>query len=881
MYEIYSWGNNNALYLVFNGIASIMNGGDYMDLIKVIALLAMMAAVIGGLMTGRFTGFNWFIGLVMVYGLMFVPKANVVVVDRLNINPPVTIGNVPLGLAFFGHVTSKIGDYLTTAFETVFAMPGPVRYSGHGVLFGNKMILSARQQTPTNPSIRKDLNNFIRNCTYYDIKDGRITLDQLVKSTNLWQTMSATSTARTTTIDAWNFPITCSWAYWWISYEMYNNEVPTVAQQYGTMTYPNITNATLAAATYTSDLPTVYQTMLGVASNATDIIEQNMVMNAMSDSSMVLAEELNDPAAASLALSVAQTEAVANSNYQTMAKVAADALPKIRNVMEVVIISVFPFVFLLFLLPVNTAMTALKGYIFTLLWIQLWPPLYAVLNLVMTNASALSMSADTAGNFGYCLLAVQKITQTGLSDLAISGFLVFSIPAISWAIIRGGGEMLGSVVGNISAPIASAAGAAAQSVGTGNLSYGTLNYQTENAFNRTMHKDRTAYEWEDPGMHTIIRGSGTSVFGSDGARYDADRVPQLAVKPNLSTSSARSHEISSQTAFSSGLTEVANYAQTHLRGTHSAFQWDVTHNAADEKLASARQEIHDKLTHTFGKDFADRNTDAMMYYGVAEMDMRTPKALKAVTGLEGKLSAGVRNQNTSEQSEDYKKALLVAHDVLKNHGLDTSQKVAETFQKSSAYKQLRAQDRKLAEALDAKFTEGKTESEVAKRMEQLSYGANADVSKAVQDALDKLGVSQEERVQHPERYVPVANSVVERLAIQQVATTMRLPQPQYDEEGMRHDFNENKSRVRQAADDGGVKPEAPPDATKRQVEAEQARIMTIVKNRESKMGQRTSEADAESSQIEGQVTSKTENTEKYGTGFSGTFNRWFGRERKK
>ena len=36
---------------------------------------------------------------------------------------PRVVANVPLGLAFFAHATSKTGDWLTRSFETVFALP--------------------------------------------------------------------------------------------------------------------------------------------------------------------------------------------------------------------------------------------------------------------------------------------------------------------------------------------------------------------------------------------------------------------------------------------------------------------------------------------------------------------------------------------------------------------------------------------------------------------------------------------------------------------------------------------------------------------------------------------------------------------------------------
>jgi conjugal transfer mating pair stabilization protein TraG len=61
----------------------------------------------------------------------------------------------------------------------------------------------------------------------------------------------------------------------------------------------------------------------------------------------------------------------------------------VRNVIEAIIYAVFPFVFLLFLLAQGRGLgLAIKSFVLSLVWIQLWPPLYAILNYVATLASA-------------------------------------------------------------------------------------------------------------------------------------------------------------------------------------------------------------------------------------------------------------------------------------------------------------------------------------------------------------------------------------------------------------------------------------------------------------------------------------------------------------
>ena len=49
------------------------------------------------------------------------------------------MGNVPIGVAFFGHATSKVGDVMTRFFETAFQViphqrpaPGELAYQKNG-----------------------------------------------------------------------------------------------------------------------------------------------------------------------------------------------------------------------------------------------------------------------------------------------------------------------------------------------------------------------------------------------------------------------------------------------------------------------------------------------------------------------------------------------------------------------------------------------------------------------------------------------------------------------------------------------------------------------------------------------------------------------------
>lgn len=63
MFEIYCYGNLDSLNGIFNAVAAIMQTGDFMDLIRVVALIGVLVALFTGLFNpAKFTGWGWFAG---------------------------------------------------------------------------------------------------------------------------------------------------------------------------------------------------------------------------------------------------------------------------------------------------------------------------------------------------------------------------------------------------------------------------------------------------------------------------------------------------------------------------------------------------------------------------------------------------------------------------------------------------------------------------------------------------------------------------------------------------------------------------------------------------------------------------------------------------
>jgi len=479
MFEIYAYGNVDTLTGVFNAIAAIMGGADYFGLIKAIAITGVLVAAFAGLFTpGKFHGWGWLMGFLLVYYALFLPKSTVVIVDKLGSQPPVAVGNVPIGVAFFGHATSKVGDVMTRFFETAFQvipatnaqLPGELAYQKNGVMFGNRLIQASRAANVADPQLRTDLIAFVHNCTVYDLQDGTIDPAAFARSTDIWSLMGTPNPARFTT---YGNPVqvdTCPNAYTYLAARL-PAEVAHARSILAFQLNPTLEPAAALTAVDAQIEQAYYKTKIATAAQgAADLLRQNIMINLVQDSRSLAGQKLNDPAALMIATARANATASVNSAFLTMGKIAEQALPLVRNVIEAVIYAVFPFVFLLFLLAQGRGLAmAIKSFAMSLVWIQLWPPLYAILNYVATLASARNLEAAAKMGTvaqGLALETAASIYSGAVSDQAIAGYMVISIPIIATAIIKGGEVAFQAVTGVGAVQSAASGEAAATSKGS-------------------------------------------------------------------------------------------------------------------------------------------------------------------------------------------------------------------------------------------------------------------------------------------------------------------------------------------------------------------------------------------------------------------------------
>ena len=590
MWEVYAYQNADSLFGIFNAAAAIHASSDYAAALAAVAFCGFVSALLAyAFAPERLQGWKWLATVVLVFGILIVPKVTVGVVDKTGGSAVKVVDNVPFGVAVLGSLTSTIGHTLTGLFETAFQvipgigqLPAELTYEQHGLMFGNRMIRETGKVVFQDPSFRTDLINFINNCTMYDLVDGTLDPATFSASGDVWGLMGTPNPARFSTLTGSGAVTvdTCPNIY-----SNLNGRLPAqVTRIQGKLAFalnPTLP-AAAAAGVIAGQIQQAYlkNSIADAAATAADLIRQNAVLNAVNDTSNIIGQKINDPAAMMLAVGRAQATAQQNATWINYGKVAEQALPVFRNVIEAVTYALFPLLILLLLLTSGReTMLAFKGYATILIWIQLWPPLYAVLNYMASIYAAYDLAAAADLGTGAKALALQTastIYSGAISGEAIVGYLSISIPFIAWAALKRmenfGTALVGGLSGLQGTLSGSTGSAASGNVNMGNVAMDQMQLAPNrtSAFMSSMQNDLSGNTFS---ANALTGRTAVSLLRNQGfaARVVSMRVSEQDVsEAGRQADAARSEAVSASQQRSAMLTEAFTRGTAKLRSLRNS-----------------------------------------------------------------------------------------------------------------------------------------------------------------------------------------------------------------------------------------------------------------------------------------------------------------------
>ena len=683
--EVITYGGGDLLRMVFNAISMLFYGGDGNN--GFVYPLCVTSALIGGALgisrcffqsyTDAFLT-KYFLPLLVIPYLFIVPQSRVHIIDILN-DKPIVVDHVPLLFAKIASLSSYWGYQMTQGIEKVMHTPNDVKYSKTGMLFGADTALDFSRLKLNNATVAQNLHHFTQQCIIYDVALGRYTLDELRKSSDLLSFLKS-RTSKVRMIPYVNPDnkkmefLTCI--------ESIEQMEPLFSKEVSYYTKHEILKT----------LPITYQTLLNFKKKSEDNLV-NQITNAVKDSDilckeMIVVNAFND---ATLRFSAERAKANQRSIYQTAGALAGSSLITMRIVLEALIYASCALILPLSLLPGGVKF--IGNWIFLNIWIQLWPPLYGILNYItMLCAQKYAHSILGGISNGYSLFTSAGFQDLALDTAALGGYLTLSVPIISFYLLQNM-QSLVHISGSLMTPAHSAATTAASELSTGNYSLantsvGQFSYDNHSAF---QHNSSPSFS---NGSFTDNYGTHSVTYGPDGVR--ADQNPS-----NLNTS------IQTAEAYSQQLQSAQQNAQTQVDSAQSVFSEtmgtaqrsaaDIMQHVASSEMYSqgysstetqAAQESANWITNTaesWGHQHGVSSRESLEYF--ASMGMDWPLVVSARGGHSENINAltdearhNAENLfNSKDFQEHYQKVFSAVHNESTNNMTDEGSRFVENY----------------------------------------------------------------------------------------------------------------------------------------------------------------------------------------------------------
>ena len=595
--EFFAYWNGSQIRDLFEAVVAITGSADFTGLLKTIILFGFLCVITVCALRYRGLDAGSFIfAVALFYGVTLVPKTDLAINDERS-GSVYVVSNVPLGLAFMASTTSHVGHWLTDIFEDTFAGVEAEHFSRFGMVFPERAVNAILAAGPVTAQGRTLISDFNRNCVMPELIDYPQKIEALSTSGNLWQTIAQTgwvNPARKTQDTAGNW-LGCDEAIAFIDNHMATKELPAIQKHLAMKLLPDQIDASTLILRV---LPQAESLLLGVSQSLASSIKHSVFMNTLQSDIDNVAALAGHPLATATALAKAQGNLSSEINYRTMAEIAKDALPKVRNSLEFIILASFPLIFIMVLAAGHMAGTILRSYLTLLVWIQLWAPISAVMNYLIIHTDSHPMNQIIAEYGANTIYAANLIREAGASSQAIAGFLTILAPVIAFAIAKGSDFATAQLAASVMAPAQSAAQSQGASLTSGNISLGNTSWGNVSTNTQSGNKSDRSMGFTDSSMHQPASAYGSVTRNGSGTVTGMSMTPvSMGVSSAISLGEANSQSATSSMNNSFGYSDSIQALRSYTTQT------------ADKSMAGFTRLLNTTLNRQSGLQSANSSLD--------------------------------------------------------------------------------------------------------------------------------------------------------------------------------------------------------------------------------------------------------------------------------
>ena len=560
MQAIYVIAGGDWLSQTLNAIVTFMNTDSWAIIRRIVTALSVLVVAVSWLRRHNIMDMLGWIATIVLMSLLVSVRTPVQIIDNSDLTKVYQVDNVPVGLALPASLTTTIGHALVQGYEMVFSQPDSVTYSKTGMLFGASLVARSTDFMSKNPEIATLFPDYVQNCVMGDIfLNGKYTLDELMNSTDPYTIIFSKPSPLRQVPNYKRFTTTGDNGQTEIKAFLSCEEAAVILKQklgldtqtggkswsyYARWLFGGRPNPDLLL---NQMLGESYSYFYNSGASASQIIRQNVTMNALRDGIMGYAARNGDT---SSLLNIATTSSMEKQRlaHATVGQVALRSLPMSQTLIVGLTIGIFPLMVLGGMFNAVT-LNVLKGYVMAIMWVQSWPLLYAILNSCMTFYAKVNGSP--------VVLSELSQVQLKYSDLATTaGYLSMLIPPLAWGMLKGLGSGFSSLYSHLASSAISPAATAAAGAVDGNYSY--ANMQTENVSGNSFNTNSSTLFGQM--SHQLSNGA-TSTQMRDGSTVTDST--QAASKLPVSINFARQ--------LASAQQEMAREAQTQSQSAMQSF----------------------------------------------------------------------------------------------------------------------------------------------------------------------------------------------------------------------------------------------------------------------------------------------------------------------
>lgn len=623
MWNINSIGDSAFLAEILNAVAMIVGTGEFYAVAQIGLLLGALLVCFQAVAAGA-RAIDWqkvFLGWV-VFSLLFGPSTTVVVTDAYTgqVRP---VANVPVGVAAGGSLISEIGYQLTVLFEQGFSMPAMTQH-GYGsslevlkkvrVHSGDPLMLGpANRFAGGSSNFERSWTDYIQRCTMTGLSSGVIDPHTIYNSAELVSALKFDS--RIWMAELWlgssgsqNYD--CTEAHARLA-----SITPVVVQDYLGKVLPSVLNvpasdvpAKIGDALLALGVTAVTPTQFVTTSILQPIFERAAVARSEEDRAFSYAKMIED-AKNQRAMSWIGEASMFRSIVRPMLTFLEGFTYAVTPIMG----------FLVVLGPLGISIAG--KYVLTLLWIQLWMPVLAIVNLFihMSLTGRLGGLEDSGFSLGSMngLLAADGALQKWIST---GEMLASSVPALTLMLIYGGSVAATHLAGRLQGG-----------------DFIKEDKVARDTFNATPKYQMAPSYTGDSSRVTMASGADQMLTS-----FNVGSLAQSAESSTKSVADAKTHTFASNLASTVGTQAVQQYQTGHseLFKSGSAFQGSKTY----ELVSSEMRSVSDKFAQGDEKKTQLINAAALQYGlkgGIsAEMRGELAKAFETKGGGGAKVGIG-------------------------------------------------------------------------------------------------------------------------------------------------------------------------------------------------------------------------------------------------